>query len=281
MALTIMRVRRRSRELKDESKDALRIESDGGITRWTMCGPRGNAMGSAMIEALEEAASCAAGDPDCRGVLLRSERSLFCPGLDLAEAHGYDREEMACLIDGFTGMVRRLHRFPKPLVAALGGDVLAGGMLVALAADWRVIGAQTRIGLNEMRVGAPLPFPMARLLAASVPPGSLTDVALAGKNFAGEDAVAAGLAHESAPPDEVESRAETKLAELADQHADAFATTKHFLRASTAAVMEAGEAEHRDRFLDVWFSPEARARLDAAHARLFGAKATGDRGDME
>jgi len=71
------------------------------------------------------------------------------------------------------------------------------------------------------------------------------------------------------------------LGDMTAQHADAFATTKHFLRAPLAAELEAGESEHRDRFLDVWFSPTARARLDAAHEALFGSATAGDSGDAE
>ncbi len=252
--------------------EIVHIGREPGWSRITLRGPRGNAVGTDMIEELSVALPETAGDPGCAGVLLTAEGSLFCPGLDLAEVLEFDREEMSCFIGAFTSLVREMYAFPKPLVCAIEGHALAGGMLVALTADWRVIGEHTLIGLNELKVGVPLPYAMARLVAATVPRSLVSEVALLGANVPGERAVQNGLAQECAPAAEVEKRAIVRLRTFLERDPDAFATTKRFLREPVIAEMEAGDELHRDRFLDVWFSPASRLRLQAAHESLFGAK---------
>ena len=90
-------------------------------------------------------------------------------------------------------MVWALYGLPRPMVAGVNGHAVAGGCILALTADHRVLrrgGAQ--IGLNEVRVGLPLPWSVSELLRASVPPPALGQVALLGRNFADEEAIRSG-----------------------------------------------------------------------------------------
>ncbi|MCY0726014.1 enoyl-CoA hydratase/isomerase family protein, partial [Klebsiella pneumoniae] len=82
---------------------------------------------------------------------------------------------------------------PKPVVAAVGGHAVAGGCVLALTADWRVIKHGAVIGLAEVRVGVPFPFGVVTLLERSIAPARLAEVALFGRNYESEEAVATGL----------------------------------------------------------------------------------------
>lgn len=240
--------------------ETVKAERDGELLVLTLCGPRGNAIGSAMIEALAARTAEARDDDAVAAVMLRHEGKLFSPGLDLAEVVDLDRPAMERLIRGFCAMVLELYALPKPLVAAIDGHALAGGMLVALTADWRIISRRAKIGLNEVKVGVPLPYGMATIVRESVPRSHLTEVALEGRNFSGTKAVEIGMAQEMLVGD-LRAHALRRLRTLAGKDATAFATTKRFLRERTIDEIREQEDAHRDLFLDGWFSPGTRERL--------------------
>jgi enoyl-CoA hydratase/carnithine racemase len=197
------------------------------------------------------------------GVLLASAHpKLFCPGLDLVSLVELDRPAMDRFMRLFSDMVAALYALPKPVVAAIGGHAVAGGCILALAADYRVLkrgGAQ--IGLNEVKVGVPLPWSVAVLLRASLPPAALTRVALLGRNFADEEALAAGLADQLADADGFEDACRARLEEFADKDPEAVALTKSYLRDAVLREMRARESAEIATWLDRWFSDTTRERI--------------------
>jgi enoyl-CoA hydratase len=149
----------------------------------------------------------------------------------------------------------------RPLLAAVSGHAVAGGCVLALTADHRVLRRGAQIGLNEVRVGLPLPWSVAILLKASVPPAALSRVALLGQNFKDEEAVALGLAHEVLEADHFEEACVARLAEFADRDPAAVGTTKGYLRDAALREMRAQEAARQGEFLDAWFSPAGRGKI--------------------
>jgi enoyl-CoA hydratase/carnithine racemase len=241
----------------------IRLETRGPLAVLRLDKPRGNAIDPPLVEALADAARTLGADPEVRGVLLASAHpKVFCPGLDLVGLIEFDRPAMERFMLRFAEAVWALYGLPKPVVAAVGGHAVAGGCILALTADYRVLkrgGAQ--MGLNEVRIGVPLPWSVSVLLRTAVPPSSLAQVALLGRNFADEDARAVGLADELADGDGFEERCLERLREYADKDALAFGTTKTYLRADALRSMRAHEQEHIWEFLDGWFSEPTRRRL--------------------
>src|SRR6185369_9186649 len=109
-------------------------------------------------------------------VLLASAHpKLFSPGLDLVSLYEYDRPAMESFLGKFAATIWSLYDLRKPVVAAIAGHAVAGGCVLALTADYRVLRrGGVQIGLNEVKVGVPLPWSVALLLRASVPPAALT-----------------------------------------------------------------------------------------------------------
>lgn len=250
----------------------VRIERDGGLARLRLDKPRGNAIDEALAQDLRAALRDLEADGGVRGVLLCSAHpKLFCPGLDLVSLCEYDRPAMERFLGAFGELVHALYGFPRPLVAALSGHAVAGGCVLALTADLRVLRRGAQIGLNEVKVGVPLPWSVAALLRASVPPASLTRVALLGENFTDEAALGAGLVHEVAEAAGFEETCLARLSELAERDAHSLTTTKRYLREPVLEVMRAGERERAAEFLDGWFSEGTRERIRGLVASL-GAK---------
>jgi enoyl-CoA hydratase len=245
------------------------IERQGRLAVLRLAKARGNAIDEPLVEELARAAAEAASDPGVRGVLLASAHpKLFCPGLDLVALAGYDRASMERFMAAFAVAVWALYGLPKPVVAAVSGAAVAGGCILALTADHRVLKRGAPIGLNEVKVGVPLPWTVTRLLRATAHPDALSRIALLGLNFTDEEAVGVGLADEIAEAEGFEATCLARLQEYAEKDPLALATTKAWLREGVLAEMMARESERVQAFLDGWFSPGTQERIRATVASL-------------
>ncbi len=247
----------------------LRIERRDAIAVLRLDKARGNAIDDALAGALSRAAEELEADDAVRGVLLASAHPrIFCPGLDLVALLDFERPAMESFLRRFSAAVTSLYALRKPMVAALSGAAVAGGCILALTADYRILRRGAPIGLNEVKVGVPLPWSVAVLLRSSVPASALTRIALFGSNFTDEEAVLAGLADEVCDEGRVEPAALDRLAELAEKEPAALRATKRWLREPVMQQMRAREAEELPRFLDCWFAPATRERVEAIVASL-------------
>ena len=255
--------------------NTLRVEREGALAVLRLDKKRGNSIDEPMVEDLVEACRALEEDEAVRGVLLASAcPRLFCPGLDLIGLLDYDRSAMERFMKKFSEAVWSLYGLRKPVVAAINGHAIAGGCVFALTADYRVLRrGGFNIGLNEVRVGLPLPWTVAMLLRSSVGPERIGEVALLGRNFADEEARDVGLVHELAAGEELERVCLARLSEFAEKDAAALGATKRYLRAETLEAMRASEVGLLKEWLDVWFSDATRARIRATVESLGKSKA--------
>ena len=247
----------------------IRRERQGPLAVLRLDKARGNAIDEALVDELLRACAEMEADDGVRGVLLASANpKLFCPGLDLVGLVEFDRPRLERFMHAFGRMLVSLFGLRKPMVAAVSGHAVAGGCILALTADWRVLRSGVSIGLNEVKVGVPLPLSVSALLRATVPQGALSRVALLGRNFADEDALAAGLADELAPAEAFEGACLARLQEFAEKDPYSLAVTKKYLRADALQQMKAEDPVAVAEWLDGWFSPATQDRIRAIAASL-------------
>lgn len=240
----------------------IRLERRGHLAVLRLDKARGNAIDEPFTEELARASHELGADAGVAGVLLASAHpKLFCPGLDLVTLYEYDRPAMARFMTRFGDAMLALYALRQPVVAAIAGHAVAGGCVLALTADHRILRRGSQIGLNEVRVGIPLPWSVAILLKSSVPPGSLSRVALLGQNFADEEALGIGLVHELAEAEGFEEACLARLEEFAGKDTRALGTTKAYLREAALREMREQEEARRGEFLDAWFGPGGRERI--------------------
>ena len=250
------------------SPQSVTLTREGPIGVLRMEREHGNAINDALVESLVATLAEAESEPAIRGVLLTAAGKMFSPGLDLQELAVLDREAMERFMRRFSAAVLTLYTFPKPVVATLHGHALAGGCVLALCADWRVLRRGAVTGLNEVKVGVPLPFGVALIVRDAVPKNRLTEVALLGRNYTDEAALAAGLADELADPASVEAVARERLEEFIAKDTSAFAVTKRYLRSPVVERIRANNRLLIPEWLDGWFSPGTTARIAAIVAGL-------------
>jgi Delta3-Delta2-enoyl-CoA isomerase len=248
----------------------IRSERQGPLAVLRLDKARGNAIDEALVDELLRACAEMEADDGVRGVLLASANpKLFCPGLDLVSLIEFDRPRLERFMHAFGRMLVSLFGLRKPMVAAVSGHAVAGGCILALTADWRVLRrGGVSIGLNEVKVGVPLPLSVSALLRAAVPPGSLSRVALLGRNFADDEALAAGLADELADGQSFESACLARLQEFAEKDPYSLAVTKKYLRAEALQQMKAEDPVAVAEWLDGWYSPATQDRIRAIAASL-------------
>jgi enoyl-CoA hydratase/carnithine racemase len=248
----------------------VRIDRKGRAAVLRLDKARGNAIDEPLVRDVTQAARDLGADPSVGGVLLISAHpKLFCPGLDLVTLVGLERGAMERFMLLFADMVWALYGLPKPMVAGVNGHAVAGGCILALTADHRILrrgGAQ--IGLNEVKVGVPLPWSVSELLRASVPPHALAQVALLGRNFADDEALRVGLADELADAAGFEDHCLLRLDEYLEKDLYALVTTKAALRHDVLESMRTRERERIGGWLDGWFSDATRARMRELAAGL-------------
>jgi len=229
---------------------------DGEVAILVMSRGKANAIHSEMMEELSAAVGAAASDPGVRGVVLASDcPRFFSGGFDVREVFHYGREQMAAFFRRFTEICDALRGMPKPVVAALSGHTVAGGAILALACDLRVMArGEFGFALNEIDLGLAVTPEIGRMLIEAVGAGRARELFLSGEPVSPERAWEIGLVHELAPPEEVLARAVARARTLAAKPPIAYATLKRQLRSLAAGeTLETGI----ESFLELWFSPEA------------------------
>ncbi|MBI3270612.1 MAG: enoyl-CoA hydratase/isomerase family protein [Planctomycetes bacterium] len=252
--------------------DPLVFEEKGGVTVVRMQDGKANTLGASMVEALAAAAErlSAAGRG---GVVLTGAGRFFSAGLNLGEVLALDRPALSRFLDLFERMTLGWFCMPRPVVAAVNGHAIAGGTVMALTADFRLVAnSELRMGLNEVQLGISLPRVVPELVRLQVAPPAVNRVLLAAETFGADEAVAIGLADRAVPAEMLEEEAVETAARLARSPGRAYASTKAGLRGEARRRIEAERAGDREAFLDSLFDPAVKAHIQATLEALRSKK---------
>ncbi len=247
----------------------MRLERDEDVAVLHMEGGRANALNvdflSGLSNLLDEAESSGA-----RALVLTGYDRFFSAGLDLASLETADRAAVRESLQWLHRLCRRLFQFPLPVVAAINGHAIAGGCVLALQADERIMAdGRALIGLKEVQLGVGLPIAVVEALRAAVPVSSFTPLALEGQLVSAGRAAELGLVHSVVTPEDLLSAAVARARQLAAPGLG-FAHIKNSLRAPYAARMDAEWASDLEAWLDTWFHEDSvrlRGETVAALAR--------------
>jgi enoyl-CoA hydratase/carnithine racemase len=231
---------------------------------------KANALNASMVEELNVAVEDATRDDQIRGVVLASDApNFFCGGFDINEVFHYDRETMTLFFARFIDLYETLHLLPKPVVAAVSGHAVAGGAILALSCDTRILArGPYRFALNEINLGVVLPPGIIRMVLGAVSQGIARDLLLSGDAISPERALEAGIAREIVEPAAVQERALAVCFDLANKPQKAFAAFKQTLRDLAGHSSSGGDRNALESFINQWFSDESRSRRKVLVADL-------------
>jgi enoyl-CoA hydratase len=246
----------------------MEIERVDEIAVVRLRGGKGNAMTPELLQGLQRLIGEVEAS-DARAVVLTGHEGFFSAGLALPGLIDLDRPTMRGFMVGFEAAMMRVFRLGLPTVAAINGHAIAGGCVLALQCDLRLLAeGPAKIGLNEVRLGIGLPACVVEPLRLAVPPTSMPAIALEGTLFAAADALRVGLVHELVPAPGLIDRAVERARELARAPGPAYAQAKASIRRPAVEAIARTSAEEGERWLDTWYSTPAQALLRDAVARL-------------
>jgi enoyl-CoA hydratase/carnithine racemase len=181
------------------------------------------------------------GEAEYRAVVLCAEGRHFCAGADFA---GASRHSVGS-IESLYAQALRLFATALPIVAAVQGAAIGGGLGLALAADFRVASATTRFSANFAKIGFHHGFAITVTLPAVVGQQAALDMLLTGRRVPGEEALALGLCDRLVPDEQIVTEAQDLAAEIAACGPLAVRAIRRTLRGEL--VSRAGEAMRAER----------------------------------
>ena len=185
-------------------------------------------------------------------VVIAGRDGFFSAGVDLKVVPGYGPDEHRRMVSGINRMVLAGYGMPCPVIAAVTGHAIAGGLVLALCADLRIASLDGRYGLTEVKVGVPYPQAAIGVVRAELAAHAARTLALSNRLIDGAEALRLGLFDEALPADAVLPRAMALATDTAAFPADVYAATKRELRDATVSAIEA--AVESEPLLEGWLS---------------------------
>jgi enoyl-CoA hydratase len=205
--------------------------------------PPANAMSVELLDELVDALEKLSTDVP-RALVIAGRAGFFSAGVDLKAVPTYGPDEQRRMVTGINRMVIATYGLSCPVIAAVTGHAIAGGLVLALCADLRIASLEGRYGLTEIKVGVPYPQAAIGVVRAELPPHAARRLVLGNELIDGIEALRLGLFDDALEPDQVLTRALQLAAETAAFAPDTYAATKRGLRSQPLdAIRTAVESE--------------------------------------
>lgn len=199
-------------------------------------------------------------NPAIEGIILSGKAHFFSSGLDLITLYDYDQGQMETFWRYFMELIKELTAFPNPSVAAITGHSPAGGCVLAICCDYRVMAeGEYIVGLNEVPVGIIVPASIFSLYSFWLGEAVAYRSLLAGKLFKPAEALAIGLVDEVVPFNRIQNTALRQVKSVTQFEKNAWQATKLNLRKELIAALSENHDEVITQVLAQWWRPSTRA----------------------
>jgi enoyl-CoA hydratase/carnithine racemase len=224
------------------AKPELTVElGDDHVATLEFCRPPSNFFSVSLISQIADACDELAAGGRCRAIVLCSTGRVFCAGADFAGAHAIGTPDGSHLYDHAV----RLFQQPLPVVAAVQGAAIGGGLGLAMAADFRVAAPEARFAANFALLGIHHGFALSVTLPAAIGQQAAMDLLYTGRRVSGEEAHALGLADRLAPPGQAREHARALAVQIADSAPLAIRSIRATMRGQLADLARAAMARER------------------------------------
>jgi len=205
-----------------------------------------NALSGALLRAIDDALTALDEDAEVRGIVITGGDEVFSTGGDLNEGLAIGTvPEVRKWLEDFWHANRRIEGITKPVVAAINGFCLTGGLELALACDIRVVGAQARFGITSSRIGTVAGAGGTQRLARLIGPEWTKELLFSGDFIDAQTALRIGLVSEVVEPEEVLNRALERVAAYARRAPLSIAYSK--MAVNNGLQMDMESALHYER----------------------------------
>lgn len=231
-----------------------------GVTHVELARPPANAMVPEFLDEIAQVFAALEQDPSVQAIVLKGNGRVFSAGMDLkVAAAAADVSTSDQLVLSFNRAFATVYGTLKPVIGALNGHAIAGGMVLALCCDYRIATNQDAVfGLTEVRVGVPFPEAAYNVIADQLRPETLRRLIQFGENVDPQTALAWGAVDEIVAPDFVVDQAHEKARKCLQIPPRGYAEVKRQLRGATIARNTELLALGRDKYLGHWLDDAAR-----------------------
>jgi enoyl-CoA hydratase len=193
---------------------------------------------------------------DPGAVVITGRDGFFSAGVDLKVVPGLDAEGQAAMVDGINRLFAGWYSFPRPLVCAVNGHAIAGGMILALCGDYRVGSGEGKLGLTELRAGVAYPSAAIAVVKAELPPAAARVLVLRAELIDAPTALALGALDELVEPPSLLPRALEVASAMAQLPRSAYPIVKKQLRREAFEHLAAVVDGRADPVASAWVSDE-------------------------
>lgn len=210
--------------------DPLLSSRRGGVHTWELNRPqRRNAIDGTMTTALLAAVDAAHADADCRAVVLTAARPAFCAGTDLRElATTTDADVIAAREAKWAALASSFRALEVPIIAAVRGAALGGGLFIACFTDWRIAAGDAVFGAPEVELGFPPPGGIEELIDVVGRPRAL-ELMVTCRRLNAAEAKEIGLVDEVVAPERLEVVAHETAERWASRPVEAVSRLKRYM----------------------------------------------------
>ena len=227
------------------------IDRQDGVAVLHIDRPPANAIDLGLLDELVSVLERAAADPPA-ALVLAGRSGFFSAGVDLKVVPAYGPEDHRVMVAGINRMVIACYGLPCPVIAAVTGHAIAGGLVLALCADYRVASLRGRYGLTEVKVGVPYPQAALGVVRAELAAHATRRLVLRNHLIDAGECVGLGVFDEALDGAQVEARALEVAREMVAFPGAVYAQTKRALREMELERMRA--AADADPLLEAWVS---------------------------
>jgi enoyl-CoA hydratase/carnithine racemase len=236
----------------------VRLEVDGAVGTIRLDRPPVNALNAEVVDALRTTAEIVDERADVRAVVLYGGERIFAAGADVKEMATVTYTDMVDRSRALTASFTAVSRIGKPVVAAVTGHALGGGLELALSADARICGTGAKLGQPEIQLGVMPGAGGTQRLPRLVGPAKAKDMIFTGRFVGADEALAIGLVDRVVPDEDVYETARAWAAQFVSGPAYALRAAKEAIDRGLQVDLETGLEIERYHFAGL-FATEDRA----------------------
>lgn len=198
-------------------------------------------------------------------VITSSNEKFFSIGFDIPQLFESTTEQVIEFYKTFNRLCLDIYTFPKPVIAAIIGHAIAGGCILAICCDYRSIAEGKKLmGLNEIKLGLPVPYPADCILTQLVGPQTAREMVYTGEFYPPEELIQLGLVDQVLPLKEVLLKSIEKAKSLGALPHEAFSIIKRNRVELIEAQIQSKLAEKEQFFIERWNADDTRKLLKEA-----------------
>lgn len=242
--------------------DFIQLQKSDQIATLVLKRGKVNALNDTVVDQLRDSFKSLENDPEVKAIILTGTEKFFSFGFDIPEFLSFTKIRFTQYLNNFTDLYTYIFVYPKPVIAALNGHTVAGGCMLALACDYRVmVTGKAKISLNEIGFGSSVFAGSTEMLRFWVGNAKATKILYSGAMYPAEEAKNIGLIHEIASKHDFMDVTRNAASVMASKNPQAFASIKSLLRRKVAEEMMSREKESIEEFVNIWYSEATWANL--------------------